>query len=224
MKIITGFKHTLTPEWNQMLDNMKMSAEACGHSVHIAGLPTSDKWIAEYYELYLSLCWKYKVMFMREMLEKINDDLLWIDGDCLVLKSIEFDKIMEGCDVAFTLRDIKDRDLTSEPVRDGYINSGVVFLKNNSASRWFLDESKKEVMLSLYDQEAFNKVILKRQGMGGHGHITHCGKALVKMFNCREYNNFYFDETTKDARIVHFKGKGREIYKNFLEERFPCQT
>lgn len=218
MKIISGFRHLMTPTWGQMLENLKLSAERHGHDCLIYDLPTQDKWIAQHEELFLSLCWKWKVIFMRHALDYVEEDLLWIDADCLVQRKINFATALKGADIAFTLRDIDARHKTKEPVKDGYINSGVVFIRNNKASRWFLEQVQMQLCLSLYDQEAFNKVLLKYSDMTRHGEIIRCGRTRVKMLDCREYNNFYFDASSEQARILHFKSKGRGLYHNRVHE------
>lgn len=219
MKIITGFKNKKTPQWDYWQENLKSSAALFDHDTfvfHPHNLYYEFMGLANYPELYLSLCWKYKVIFMEQALDLLHeDDLIWIDGDCLVQREINYQEVFEGCDIAFTLRDIRDRKESKEPLRDGYINSGVVFLKNNLSSRLFLKWAREELINSLYDQEAFNRVIIKHSDMDRHGEIININGIKVKMLDCREYNNFYLDATAEDARIVHFKGDGREEYEKW---------
>jgi len=217
MTIITGFRNRLTPEWNNRLETLHQSADRHGMGILIYNAPTDDHTIVSHEELYLSLCWKYKVIFMLEMLDIYPNDFVWMDGDCLILKPFNIKEVLADCDVALTLRDIKDRHGSADPVRDGYINSGVVFLKNNQFSRDFLKYSKAELINSLYDQEAFNRVILRHSKMESHGEIITFKGIKIKMLNCREYNNFYLDESAKSAKIVHFKGDGRMAYKQWTE-------
>lgn len=217
MKIISGFKHPSTFTWNMWIDNLKLSAERFGHEVMTFDLPTTDVWIAGHYELYLSLCWKYKIVFLQEAVNTIKDDLLWIDGDCLVMKEINYDDIMSDCDVALTLRDVRDRCLTSQPDRDGLINSGVIFLKNTIRTRQFLQMCRNQLLISLYDQEAINRVLLKKSKIDRHQEIITLSGIKIKILSCREYNNFYFDSTTDNAKIVHFKSQGRQLYNNYVK-------
>lgn len=220
MKIVSGFRHPDTHEWNGMIENMQNSAMSHGHNVVLFDLPTKDKWLVDNCELLLSVCWKYKVIFLREVLDIIDDDILWIDGDCVVMKEIPFDEATKDCDIAFTLRDIRDRKKTACPVQDGYINSGVILLKNTDGARSFLKAARDELVCSLYDQEAFNKVILRKSLMQRHGEIVNVAGCAVKLLDCRVFNNFYFDDSAKSARILHFKGIGRDIYKRFAEDGF----
>ncbi len=214
MKIISGFRHPQKEQWNIALNNLKESGQRLGHEVFIAELPSRDCWLAKYEELFLSLCWKYKLLFMIEQIKSTKDDLLWVDGDCLIAKKIDFNEVMQGCDIGVTLRDIKDRNGNNDAIKDGYINSGVIFIRNNEASRKFLEGCRKHLMLALYDQEAFNAHLLKFSEMTEHGQVFNAGGAMVKLLDCREFNNFYFDETFLSAKIQHFKSKiGRDKYK-----------
>lgn len=213
MKIITGFYHPMTPEWNKALGNLRSSAWVKGYSIEIHPLPTEDKWIVSIPEIYISLCWKYKLIFLIEQLEQGDDDLLWIDGDCLINKSIDFHKVMQGCDIAMTLRDINDRSNTKERQRDGYLNSGVIFMRNNQASKSFLKECRKKLLCAVYDQEAFNIILLEQSKLEQYGEIVNIKGALIKILNCREYNNFYHDDTFNHAIIQHYKSSKRAEYK-----------
>jgi hypothetical protein len=218
MIIVSGFRHNQTQHWNRMLDAMKASAEKVGHKAIIYDLPTQDRWIGNQYELLLSLCWKYKVIFMHDILDQQSDDVVWVDGDCLVINPIDFNKAIDGCDLAFTLRDVGDRNKTRTAVQDGYLNSGVVFIRNNSRSREFMKLARKQVTLSLYDQEAFNKILLEASALERHGEVINIYGIKVKILNCREYNNFYFDEGHRSAKILHFKGRGRSIWHEYIRE------
>lgn len=216
MTIITGFTNSRTPEWNDRIENLRKTANRQAIGVLSYACPTEDCFIVKHPDLYLSMCWKYKVIFLQEMLDSYTHDFVWIDGDCLVAKTFNMSEALDGCDVALTLRDIKDRHASAEPVRDGYINSGVIFLRNNQFSRDFLRYSKEELINSLYDQEAFNRVILKHSKMEKHGEIVTFKGLKIKLLDCREWNNFYLDESARKARILHFKGDGRKEYNRWL--------
>jgi hypothetical protein len=214
MRIISGFRHPSRPDWNKALDNLAFSAITAGHHIDTSPLPTGDRWIASHNDLFLSLCWKYKVVYIQERLANTKEHLIWVDGDCIINKKLDIDEALGDCDVGFTLRDIKDRQTTSDPVRDGYINSGVIFIRNNHASRSFFSDCRNHLLTSLYDQEAFNIELLKHSAMESHGQKFKSSSAMIKMLDCREYNNFYFDDTTASAKITHFKSKiGRDKYK-----------
>lgn len=214
MRIISGFRQKSTPEWNKAIDNLKASALKAGHEIDTPFLPTDDGWIASQPELYLSLCWKYKLIYIQEQLETTKEHLIWVDGDCIINQRLDIDEALGNCDVGFTLRDIKDRHTTREPVRDGYINSGVIFIRNNIAARSFFNDCRQHLLCSLYDQEAFNIELLKHSAMEAHNSKFQSSSAMIKMLDCRVYNNFYFDQTTANAKITHFKSKiGRDKYK-----------
>ncbi len=211
MRIITGFSHQDTVMWNKALKNLIDSAAKFGHEIIVQNLPTEDPWIVSEPILFTSLCWKYKLLCILRILDDTDEDIAWIDGDCIINKAIDFDSLMQDCDIALTLRQIQYRHDTKEPIRDGYINSGVMFFRNNKHSRVFLKECIDRLHHCLYDQEAINLTLLDRSKIEEYGEIIKVGDTRVKILNCRIYNNFYSDESFNTAVIQHYKGHYKRI-------------
>ena len=216
MQFISGFYNQHIPEWNWMLENMKASAERFGHSVKIFPFPSIDPWLVEYPEIYQTICWKYKAIFMLEQLKMKREHLAWIDGDCLIVKRLDIEEIFSGCDLALTLRDTSETQATKTPLVNGYINLGVIFARNSDKCIDFFEQVREELLLSVFDQEAVNKAILRHSEMGEHGDILDIRGCKVKLLDCREYNFFYFNDDHSKARILHFKGIMRKFYEDFI--------
>jgi len=149
-----------------------------------------------------------------------EQDMVWIDADCLVMRPLDIEAALDGCDVALTLRDIADRNATTRPFMDGFINTGVMYFKNGLGAKLFLQQVIPEMFLSIFDQDAVNNVLLgEGSKLNKHGEIIKFNNgAKVKILNCREHNNFYFDTTSNDARILHFKGDMMEKYPAYVSK------
>lgn len=216
MLIISGFKSEGSPKISEMLYHLKRSTERFGYRMKIYDLPTMFKWEKQYPEVFFTTCCKYKIPFLLEVLDEVQEDILWIDADCLVMREIDFDDVLSGCDLAFTLRDLSDRHYSSTPSYDGYINSGVIFVKNNACARYFLKRVLEKMIYSVFDQDAINKLLLEWSNLGEHNKIINVDPVKVKILNSREYNFFYFGEPVGDARILHFKGEQRKFYEQYI--------
>lgn len=224
MKLLSGFRHPKTPEWNAMIANLERSARRLRHEIEVADFPSMDPWLTVYPDIFQTVCWKYKLHFLLDHIKAVKEDVAWIDGDCLIWKRLNFDQIMEGCDIALTLRDIGERSTASAyPVQDGYLNTGVMFFRNNEQTVNFLERAKEHLLLSIYEQEAINKVILAVDPMAKHGDIIDVHGTRIKMLNCREYNFIYLHDPSaywEPAKILHYKGEGRKIHKYHVERLF----
>lgn len=218
MRILTGFDNPHTPKWNKLCDGLAESAERFGHKIVIGHFPINDDGeFISYPGLYHNFCWKYKIHFILHKLDTSDDDSVWIDADCLVQRELNVEEALDGCDVALTLRDIADRRKTSRPFMDGLINTGVMYFKNSLGARLFLKQVVEKMFLSIFDQDAVNDVLLADGcSLAAHGQIyTMKSGARIKILNCREHNNFYFDQSSKNARVLHFKGDHMERYKEY---------
>lgn len=207
-----------------MAENLVQSAHRFGYQVDIVGFPSADEWLNVFPDIFQTVCWKYKLHAIIDRLNCFKDDFVWIDADCLIWKEIDFNNVMADCDIAFTLRDIDERTKSSDyPVQDGYLNTGVMFFRNNEKTLAFLERARDKLLLSIYEQEAINKVILSVNPMDKHGEIIDVYGTRVKILNCRDYNFIYLQESScsrEKARIIHYKGEGRKIYKYHVEKLF----
>lgn len=228
MRIISGFTHPRTPDWNAMVDNLVRSARRFGYHVDICGFPSADEWLNVYPDIFQTVCWKYKLHAIIDQLKARKDDFVWVDADCLIWREIDFEAVISDCDIAFTLRDIDERKKASDyPVQDGYLNTGVMFFRNNERTLAFLERAREKLLLSIYEQEAINKVILSVNPMAKHGEIIDVHGTKVKVLNCRDYNFIYLEESPgswERAKILHYKGEGRKVYKYHVEKLFERRS
>ena len=142
-------------------------------------------------------------MFVKEVLDKTKDDLVWMDLDCVIQKPLG--EVLNDCDVAVTLRRIEDR--TSQFMEKfKFINSGVMFFKNNDKSRKFCDLWLENIGKDECDQDGINNILLKYSKLETYGEIIDVEGIKVKILPCEEYNFFYFPEDSSKARVLHYKG------------------
>ena len=82
--------------------------------------------------------------------------ILWIDADALVIDFSDFDVQKLAADAPHA--DI----LASADIRQGYINTGVLLIRNNAWSRWFLNEWWSKYDRTVFcDQDAFDLLYTK---------------------------------------------------------------
>jgi hypothetical protein len=125
-----------------------------------------------------------------------NDDyLVWMDADTVLLESI--DEVCQNYDIAVTLRSANHM-ISGIP-----INAGVIFFKKTERSIQFLNYWDKLCKLSDSDQTVLNEIIKVKNGQ--EQKILSFNGLLVKVFTCEEYNNFYFSEDQRAAKILHYK-------------------
>lgn len=206
-----------TPErgYRIMADNMRRSAEAQGYTVVLHDLKEDPMDSVTAAHDYRVNCY-FKPFVILEALDVMRDDIAWVDGDCLVRD--RFDEILDGCDVALTLRRFggpQMMNLTNPPRRDtydGYINAGVMAFKNNDATKRFIEKWIAEQPNGRADQDAMNRVLLRRTTMNQYGEVVDVNGCRVRLVPCDTYNFFYFPEDHRGAKILHVKGSLRPDY------------
>lgn len=156
----------------------------------------------------------YKLDFIKQTLKEQNDDVAWVDADCLIRGGLG--DPLGDCDVAVTLRRQGAKDAYYN--YSGLLNAGVIFFKNNLNASRFIDRWEKELPNGKYktDQEALNIVT----GVNEHtkvGDVIEKNGIKIKILSCDEYNFFYFPEEN-EARILHFKGDVRQYYENYTQK------
>lgn len=199
MKIVTAYSEDYKP----MKDNLVASANHEVIAYKIGNLKDNKRFIKQCH---------YKIGFIREALRKYNEDVVWIDCDCIVR---DLDNPLAGCDVAVTLRRPSDpKDMYYH--YSGLLNAGVIFFANNDAARFFVDYWEGKLNESEYktDQEALN-LACGISEFTRPGDVLYANGACVRVLNCDEYNFFYFPEDPKDAKVLHFKGDVRHYMQEY---------
>ena len=143
-------------------------------------------------------------MFIKRVLDDFKDDLVWMDLDC-IMKDKLGDDILVDCDLAVTMRDIKDRN-SQFMEKFKFINSGVMFFKNNDESRRFTDLWNNNIGEHDCDQDGLNNLLLKHSKLEQFGEIVDVDGIKVKILPARIYNFFYFPENPNGAKVLHYKG------------------
>jgi len=224
MKIISGFYNKNNKEYNLYLSNLQKSAQKLGMEVKIY----SDEIKYEKGNDYWTKCVKSKPVFVLNALNELNEGVMWVDADCLFIKKIDLDEVMKDCDIALTLRDIESRYKnveqrigTNSAVIDGYLNTGVMFFNCNDKVKEFLKKVIDLCSACRWEQDAFNKRILKYSKMEKYDEIIDVNGCKIKILNCREYNCFYFPPEDR-AKILHFKSietsTTKNIYNKYIEQ------
>jgi hypothetical protein len=148
-----------------------------------------------------------KPTVIEKALKDYEGDLVFLDADCLIKKP--FGDVLYDCDVAVTLKRIKERDKLK--FFEAYTNTGVIFFKNNENSNRFLkmwkdnfvEDNSFECLGT--DQAAINRLLLKYSLLDKFEIIDVDG-IKVKLLTTDEYNFFYFKEDDSKAKIIHYKG------------------
>ena len=158
----------------------------------------------------------YKIDFIEEAINKYNEDIAWIDADCLLLNKLC--NPLSGCDVGVTLRRKGLMDLYF--TYSGLLNAGVIFFHNCNNTKKFLKLWRAELPNGKWrtDQEALNVVTgVKRRNKPGN--ILYNGDIKIRILSCDEYNFFYFPEAVdKDkVKVLHFKGDTRKYYNEYAK-------
>lgn len=185
------------------------------------GIPYSDPRLAA--RNFITRC-AMKPNLIRETLKETNESLLvWIDGDATLIRPIDELEKDDSFDVGVTVRPRQN------PRKTNYINAGVMFFKNNSKAKTFLDawidafppvpildsKNKREVQYH-NDQNVIEEELLL-PNIEGHLYdqiqsIHEVHGARVKLFSCVQYNNFMCtgknaNPPGSDVKILHFKGR-----------------
>ena len=160
----------------------------------------------------------------------------WIDGDATLIKRIDEIAADSSFDVGITVRAKRNIKKTH------YINSGVLFFRNNAASRQLLQmwidkmgpaPSETDVHAKAYcDQRPLEEGVLlpsiKVPLWDIFGTVNDVNGVRVKVFECTQYNNVLCIKREPDhdssVKIIHFKGKlgkpylSKEYLMGFLDE------
>jgi len=188
--------------YKKMAETLQQSAKDNGYDCTIYPATKEEVGACKLYEKLYIKC-PGRPMFVKEVLDKVKDDLVWLDLDCVIQKSLG--NVLTDCDVAVTLRRIEDRT-TMFMEKFKFINSGVMFFKNNKASRKFCDLWLENIGQDDCDQDGLNNLLLKYSKLEKYGEIIPVEGINVKILSCEEYNFFYFPEDSSKARVLHYKG------------------
>jgi hypothetical protein len=161
----------------------------------------------------------------------VRDELVcWLDADCIPLREFipfDIDGMMEGFDAAVTLRPAPEIGLSNNPALD-YLNSGVVWIRNNEAGRALCDTWRLLSGSMNTDQGALNHTVYPGAGIrewstliGDHGFnkivntVDGNETSYVLVLDCAEWNCWHFPPPPQ-ARILHFKRGMRYLAKDYL--------
>jgi hypothetical protein len=205
MKLITAIYDIKERDYGVMLENLKASAKKLMYDLWTYSLPGDPMEDYQNRGLYRISCF-FKPPVILNALDGLKDDVLWVDTDCLLKARV--DELLDGCDIAVTLR----RKTTGD-IYDGFINAGVMAFKNNLKSRLFIDAWIKELPNGRADQDALNRLLLKRSSLDKYGEIIDIDGIKIKVVDCDTYNFFYFPEED-NAKIYHIKGHFRGLFYN----------
>ena len=205
MRIITAIYDKKDRDYGVMLENLKLSALKLFYDLQIYSLPTDpmQRWSSR--GLYFSPCF-FKPDIIKNFLDNNPEDVLWVDCDCLLKARV--DELLDGCDVAVTLR----RKTTGD-IFDGFINAGVMAFKNNLQAKLFINAWIKQLPNGRADQDAINRLLLMRSNLDKYNEIIDLDGIKIKVLDCDTYNFFYFPEPNS-AKIYHVKGHLRNEFYN----------
>lgn len=205
MKIISALYDNPIKPYKEMAQNMLASLERLGYKdVELRTLTNNPNTMENLKEGFYMPEFREKLPGIRLLMDQTKEDLFWLDVDCLVMG--RFDKMSEDCDLCFTIR----RPWTFKFNRntfDSYLNSGIFFLKNNPATRAFMEKWIEENKKAKYgDQQSLTEMLLPFDPLVECKTFEALG-CRIKTVPCDVYNHFYFDGPEKSAKILHFKGK-----------------
>lgn len=201
-KIISYLYECPVKPYKKMAMALEKSVRACGYDFKLYSATHDDVGTCLLEGKLYVKCQK-KPAFIRAALDDNKEDLVWMDLDCIMQK--ELGDPLADCDIAFTLRRIKDRYSDKMEIFK-FINCGVAFFKNNEATRKFLDFWQGKIKGEECDQAVLNGLLLDYSKLERYGEIIEIGGTKIKMLPCEEYNFFYFPEDHSKARVLHYKG------------------
>lgn len=205
MKIISALYDNPIKPYKEMAANMVKSLERLGYEdIDLRALNTNPNIMERPKDGFYMPVFMEKLPGIRLMMDQTQEDLFWIDVDCLVRE--RFDEMTEDCDMCFTIRRPWTLSVNKNTF-DSYLNAGVFFLKNNDAVRWFLEgwiENNKKAQYG--DQQSLAEMLLKVDVLTVPKTFEAFG-CRIKTVPCDIYNHFYFDGAEKQAKILHFKGQ-----------------
>ena len=143
----------------------------------------------------------------------------WLDADCIPLKCFHPDIHGEMFDAAVTLRPAPEIGLSNNAAL-AYLNSGVVWIRNNPRGREFCERWHRLSRLTNTDQGALNvcvsEIWTKADWITSVGRVWTSAlcDARVLVLDCAEWNSWHPPFT--GARIAHFKRGIRNQAVNYL--------
>lgn len=155
-----------------------------------------------------------KPAMILDALNKANDGevVVWIDADAIMWSRI--DEILEEVwDFGVTMRKPKANE------RDDPINAGIVFVRKTPASMHFMKTWIDKVSTGVSDQKELNKLFALNNIDYLRKRKIH--NMTVKIFPCTVYNNFYFKQPQKNAKITHYKSKLRYMWPKRTVTKIP---
>ena len=188
--------------YEKMAETLKKSAGENGYDCTIYPATKEDVGACRWQDkLYIKNA--TRPTFIKKILDENKDDLVWMDLDCIIKKPLG--DILKDCDVAITLRKIEERN-TNFMEKFKFINSGVMFFKNNQVSRRFTELWQSNIGENDCDQDGLNKLLLKYSKLEKYDEIVDVEGIKVKILDSRIYNFFYFPEDSSEAKVLHYKG------------------
>ncbi len=188
--------------YKKMAETLEKSVRDLGYDCTIYPATKEDVGACELYnKLYIKNA--NRPTFIKKVLNNIKDDIVWMDLDCVMQKPLG--DVLMDCDVAVTLRKIEDRN-SQFMEKFKFINSGVMFFKNNGSAKRFCDLWQSNITGEDCDQDGLNNLLLKYSKLERYGEVVDVEEVKVKILPCEEYNFFYFPEDSSQARVLHYKG------------------
>jgi len=197
--------------YRKMAQTLEQSAKKNGYDFTLYTATAEDMGVCLIEDKLYIKCQK-RPTFIKKVLDEHKNDLVWMDVDCIIKKPLG--DVLNDCDVAVTLRKIEDRK-TEFMEKFKFINSGVMFFKNNGQARKFCDLWQSNISGNDCDQDGLNNLLLKYSPLETHDEIINLEGIKVKILDARIYNFFYFPEDASEAKVIHYKGftwRGKGIY------------
>lgn len=143
--------------------------------------------------------------FLRNMLNEYpENNLIWIDLDCEMVQPV--DNVLSGCDVAVTIRRKEDRQYGQRKFFESFVNTGVMFFRNNENARKFLSLWEDNFTKEECDQDGVNKLLLNYSKLEDYCEVIDIDGIRIKTLPAEVYNFFYFGDNQEKAKILHYKG------------------
>lgn len=144
----------------------------------------------------------HKPACILDFLDRTGAPCLCIDADCLLTGRIDL-AVFEGADLCITPRGV--RESKAHHLRNGLLNSGVVFFANNERVRSFVAEWHEACMASaVSDQKALSDLLEGGIDFSRLGDQS-CRGMTVRLLDPEVYN----DTTCRTGIIFHCKSVGR---------------
>lgn len=203
LRIVSFIYENPFKPYRKMAETLEKSAKANGYDFTL--YPATDKDVAAckwYGKLYVKNTGR--PLYIKKMLDdNLREDLVWMDLDCIIKKSLG--DVLTDCDIAVTLRRLEERN-TEFMEKFKFINSGVMFFKNNTKARRFCNLWNDTITGNDCDQDGLNNLLLKYSKLEKYDEIIDVEGIQVKILDARIYNFFYFPEDSSEAKVLHYKG------------------